>query len=277
MFEYVFMQRALLVGLVLGAVLSCIGLLIVMRRQSMIGDALSHSSLAGVALGLILGLNPLVGAVIICVVAALSIDFFGRRIGRYREMAIAIVMSTGIGLASVLSDFVRSASNFQSYLFGSIVAISAEDAWLTVILSILVLVIFFAKLEALFFSSYSERSARLAGINVPLTDFIFTLMTAIMVSLASRTVGALIVSSFMVIPAACAMQLAKSFRQTLLFSFLFSELFIFAGLTASFYLKLKPGGTFVLIALLVFLLILLFKSAAKSLKRAGQKGVSHGR
>lgn len=259
MFEFVFMQRALLVGLVLGAVLPCIGLIIVLKRQSMIGDALSHSSLAGIALGLMLGLNPLIGAVAICVIGALSIDYFRLRIGRYAEMAIAIVMSAGIGLASVLSDFVKSSANFHSYLFGSIVAISAEDMRLSVGLGILVLAVFLHRLQALFLISYSRRSARMAGVPVRLTELLFTLMTAVTISLASRTVGALIVSSFMVIPAACAMQIARSFRTTLLYSVLFSEFFIVSGLVLSFYFHLKPGGTFVLIAIGTFLLILIGK------------------
>lgn len=261
MFDFVFMQRALVVGLVLGAVLPCIGLIIVLRRQSMIGDALSHSSLAGIALGLMLGLNPLVGAVAICVVAALSIDYFRFRIGRYSEMAIAIVMSAGIGLASVLSDFVKSSANFHSYLFGSIVAISREDMILTVGLGLLVLALFLHRLPALFLISYSRRSARMSGIPVRITEFLFTLMTAVTVSLASRTVGALIVSSFMVIPAACAMQIARSFRATLIWSVLFSEFFIVSGLVLSFHFHLKPGGTFVLIAISTFLLILAGKRA----------------
>lgn len=255
MLQYVFMQRAFLVGGVLGAVLPCIGLIIVLRHQSMIGDALSHSSLAGVALGLLLGLDPTVGAMIACLCAVFSIERIRKKLGRYSEMAIAMVLSAGIGLASVLSDFVRSAANFQSYLFGSIVAVSQQEMFLTLGLGFLILILFFALQKSLFLISYSPRSALMAGIPVRKLEFLFSVMTALTVSIASRTVGALIVSSFMVIPAACAMQCTKSFRWTLALSILFSEFFILSGLTLSYYQNLKPGGAFVLVAVSTFIVV----------------------
>lgn len=259
MLEYVFMQRALLLGLVLGAVLPCIGLLIILRHQSMLGDALSHSSLAGVALGLVLGIEPLLGAVLACILGAFSIEAIKRRLGRYAEIALAIVMSAGIGLASILSDFASAPQGFHSYLFGSIVAVSAGETWLTVSLSLLVLLLFAANYEGLFLSAYSQRAARLAGIPVGLVDFLFTLMCALMISLASRTVGALIVSSFMVIPAASALLLEKSFKRTLATAVAISETVVLCGLFSAYYLNLKPGGTFVLFALLFFLAFVLLR------------------
>ena len=115
--EYDFMRRAFIVGILLAIIIPCIGIVVVLKRLSMISDALSHSSLAGVAAGLILGINPIVGAVITCVVSALSIEVIRKKIPRYSEMSIAIVMSAGIGLAGVLSGFVKSAANFNSFLF----------------------------------------------------------------------------------------------------------------------------------------------------------------
>ena len=123
-FNYGFMQRAFLVGLLLAAVIPCIGMVIVCKRLSMIGDALSHTSLAGVAAGLILGMNPVAAAALACITASLGIEIIRRKLPRYSEMSIAIVMSAGVGLAGVLSGFVKNAANFNSFLFGSIVAIS---------------------------------------------------------------------------------------------------------------------------------------------------------
>ncbi len=248
MLHYVFMQRALLTGIVLAITLPCIGLMVVLRKQAMIGDALSHNSLAGVACGLLLGINPLMGAVALSIISAFSIEYFRKKMRRYSDMAIAVVMSTGIGLASVLSDFVPAGSNFNSFLFGSIVAVSSTDVWFTICICAVVLVVFKFLYQALFLLAYSPQQARLSGINIALCEVIFTLLTALAISLAARIVGALVITSFMIIPIACAMQLCSSFRSTLISAICLSLFFVLCGLTIAFYVGLKPGGTFVLLS-----------------------------
>ncbi|MDE5966553.1 MAG: metal ABC transporter permease [Lachnospiraceae bacterium] len=259
MLQYAFMQRAFIVGILLAVIIPLIGVVVVLKRLSMIGDALSHTSLAGVALGLILGINPLVGAVVTCTVAAFSIEFIRKRIPKYAEISIAIIMSVGIGLASVLSGFVKSAADFNSFLFGSIVAITDGELWLVVIVSVLVILAFVLFYKELMYISFDEKSARLAGVPVRRINFLVTLLTAVTVSVAARSVGALIVSSLMVIPVACAMQLAGSYKQTVIYSVVFAVLFTVAGLTLSYYLSLKPGGTIVLIGVAVLLPLLAVK------------------
>jgi len=113
--------------------------------------------------------------------------------------------------------------------------------------------------KELFYIALDERAARLAGIPVGAINFIFTILTAVTVSVAARTVGALIVSSLMVVPVACAMQFGKSYKQTVVYSVLFAVIFTIAGLFLSYYLRLKPGGTIVLIGVLFFIVILLLK------------------
>lgn len=258
-FQYEFMRRAFIVGVLLSVIIPCIGIIVVLKRLSMIGDALSHTSLAGVAAGLIMGFNPILGAVISCVVAAMGIEFIRKKLPKYSEMSIAIIMSAGIGLAGVLSGFVKSAANFNSFLFGSIVAISNFETGLVIVVSCAVMVSFILLYKELFYIAYDERAARLAGIPVGIINFIFTILTAITVSVASRTVGALIISSLMVVPVACAMQFGKSYKQTVIYSILFAVLFTIIGLFVSYYLGLKPGGTIVLIGIIILILILIFK------------------
>lgn len=262
-FEYDFMRRAFLTGILLAVIVPCIGVVIVLRRLSMIGDALSHTSLAGVAIGLIAGFNPILGAICACLIASLGIEGIRKRIPKYSEISIAVVMSAGIGLAGVLSGFVQSAQSFDSFLFGSIVAISDFEMWLVVAVSVCVLVVFLLLYRELFFLAFDEQGARLAGVPVRAVNFVFTLLTAVTVSVAARTVGSLIVSSLMVVPVACAMQCAKSYRQTVLYSAGFGLLFTVSGLTAAYYAGLKPGGTIVLIGVFVLLLILGFKRVRK--------------
>ena len=257
--QYAFMQRAFIVGILLAIIIPCIGVIVVLKRLSMLGDALSHTSLAGVAAGLVFGVQPILSAMITSVAAALGIEAIRKRMPQYSEMSIAIVMSAGVGLAGVLSGFVSNTANFNSFLFGSIVAVSDFELTLVILVSISVLLTFILLYRELFYITLDERSARLAGVPVRAVNTIFTILTAVTVSIAARTVGALIVSSLMVVPVACAMQFAKSYKQTVLLSILFAVVFTISGLIISYYLTLKPGGTIVLIAVLSLVLILLGK------------------
>ena len=132
LFQYDFMRRAFLIGTLLAVIIPCIGITIVLKRLSMMGESLAHSSLAGVTLGMILGYNPTLCATIYCVLAALGIEFLRKRFPQYSEMSIAIILSAGIGLTALLSSFVSSQASFQSFLFGSIVAISDFEMGLVV-------------------------------------------------------------------------------------------------------------------------------------------------
>ena len=255
-FEYLFMQRAFVVGILLAAVVPCVGMVVVCKRLSMIGDALSHTSLAGVAAGLLLGVNPVAGAAAACVAASFGIEAIRRKLPRYSEMSISIIMSAGIGLAGVLSGFVKNSANFNSFLFGSIVAISDAEMISVIVVSVVVLALFLLLYKEL---SLDERSARLAGVPVGVVNFIFTIMIAVTVSVAARTVGALMVSSMMVVPVACAMQLGKNFKQTVWYAVGLNVLFMIIGLFAAFYLGLKPGGTIVLVGVAALLIIFIGK------------------
>ena len=256
--QYGFMQRAFLVGILLAVITPCIGITIVLKRMSMIGDALSHSSLAGVVLGLILGVNPVAGAVVMCIVAALGIEAIRKKIPRYSEVAISIVMSAGIGLAGVLSGFVENGASLNSFLFGSIVSISEGELALVVVISVLVLaaVLFF-------YSGFDENAARISGVSVRNINFLFTILTALTVSIASRTVGTLIVSSMLVVPVACGMQMAKSYKGTLICAIIVAVCTTIAGLFFSYYAGLKPGGMIVLLEVAWFVVVMTVKSFNK--------------
>ena len=264
-FQYAFMRRAFVVGILLAIIIPCIGVIVILKRLSMIGDALAHTSLAGVAGGLLMGINPVVGALVTSVAAALGIEAIRKKIPRFSELSIAITLSAGVGLAGVLSGLVKTPANFDSFLFGSIVSISDFEMWMVAAVSAVVLLVFLLLYRVLFFISMDERGAALAGVPAPVINVIFTVLTAVTVSVAGRTVGALIVSSLMVIPVACGMQFGKSFKKTVVLSVLFAVFFTIAGLLLSFYVDmtfrigLKPGATIVLLGTLVLVLILLGK------------------
>jgi zinc transport system permease protein len=157
----------------------------------------------------------------------------------------------------VLSGFVRNAANFNSFLFGSIVAISDFEMYLVGFVSLGVMAVFLLLYKELFFVALDERAARIAGVPVGAVNFIFTILTAVTVAVAARTVGALIVSSMMVVPVACAMQFGKSYRHTVILSVCFAVFFTLAGLTLAYYAHLKPGGTIVLAGVFCLALIMI--------------------
>ena len=266
MLSYSFMRRALLAGVLLGLVMPLIGVIVVLKRLSMIGDALSHASLAGVATGLIAGFNPVLGATAACAVASFAVEGIRRRFDDRAELAIAVVMSAGIGLAGVLSGFVPNAASFNSFLFGSIVTVSDAELWGVVGIAVAVLVACVALRRQLFLVTLDERAARLAGVRVRLIDALFVLMCALVVSVAARTVGALMVAGMMVVPVACALQLARSWRQTILVACCVGVMSSTAGLIVSFEVGLKPGGTIVLLAVALLVVIVLAKACAHGLR-----------
>lgn len=255
MFSYAFMQRALVAGVVIGAVIPLVGVTVVLKRLSMIGDALSHASLAGVAAGLIGGFNPVAGASVACVVAAFCIEGIRVRLQDRADLAIAVIMAAGVGLAGVLSGFVPNSSTFSSFLFGSIVTVDDAELYAVVAIGIAVAALCLVFFRELFWVTLDEGAARLAGVRVRAVNGAFILVCALAVSIAARTVGALIVSAMMTVPVACSLVVARSWRQTYAVACAVGVVCAVVGLVASYRFGLKPGGTIVLleVAVLVFL------------------------
>lgn len=263
-FQYDFMRRAFLAAAMIAVIAPCIGAPIVLKRLSSIGDATSHSALAGIALGLVLGINPILSAVIFSILAVLGIEALRKVFKFYGEIATVVVMSAGIGLTAVLSGFITNgSSNLNSFLFGSIVAISDFEMYLTIGLGIAVIAVSALLYKELFFVTFDEEAARLSGVPVGTINFVIMTLTAITVSVASRVVGALMISSLLVIPVAAAMTIAKSYKQTMVLSIIFAEIFTLAGLFISYYLDLRPGGTIVLLGV-IFLIIIMLVTKKKS-------------
>ena len=264
MFSYDFMRRAFAVIIVIAIIAPLIGMPIVMKRLSAIGDATSHSALAGITVGLISGVNPILGAVVFAVLAVLSIEGFRKAFSEFSEIATVVVMSAGIGLTAVLSGFVKSGSgNLNSFMFGSIVAVSDFELALTIGLSLVVIAVSLIFYREIFAITFDEEAAKIAGLPVKSVNFVLMLLTAVTVAIASRVVGALMISSLLVIPVAAAMMLGKSYKGTMVLSIVFAEIFSIAGLLLSYIFDLRPGGTIVLLGVAVLLVIMMFKGRSR--------------
>ncbi len=264
-FSYDFMIRAFIAAICISVIAPCIGQVIVLKRLSAIGDATSHSALAGIAAGLAFGFSPILGAIIFSVMAVFAVEGFRKAFSRYADIAPIVVLSAGVGLTALFTGFIRTkGANLNGYLFGSVVAVSKEEIYLTVALSAVVLIVLLMLYRELFYISFDEESAHLSKVAVGRVNFVFMIITALTVSVASRIVGALLVSSMMVIPVATAMTVAKSYKQTMIFSVFFALFFTIVGLFVSFYVKpgigdLKPSGTIILTGVITLVAVLLLK------------------
>lgn len=266
-FKYDFLLRAVIVSIALAVVIPCIAMIVVFKRLSMTGDALSHSSLAGVAIGLVFQFSPIVGSIVACLLAAIFIEIIRKRMKQYGDLAIALVMSTSVALAGIFTPFIKKATNLHSFLFGSIVAISDTEFYTILVISIIIFIVFILFYKELFYITYDDESARLAGVKVNIINMMFTFLTALTISIAARTVGTLIVSSFIVVPVACAMQVANSYKTTLIASIIFALLFSFIGLIIANIYPLGVGSTMVLSGIVILILIVLSKIIIKNIRR----------
>ncbi|KAF0825625.1 metal ABC transporter permease [Cytobacillus firmus] len=269
--QYEFLQNAFLTGMIIGIIAPLLGVFIVVRRLSLIADALSHVTLAGIAASLLLekkfiglsGLNPLYMGMAFSVAGSLFIEKLRAVYKHYQELAIPIILSGGIGLGVI---FISLADGFNtdlfSYLFGSVSAVSRLDLWTILIISVIVIALVVLLYKELFLLSFDEDHAKASGIAAKSVHFIFIVMVALVIAASMRIVGILLVSSLMTLPVAASIRIAKGFKQTIFLSMLFGEISVLGGLTISYYIDLAPGGTIVMIAVLILIATILLKKLA---------------
>ena len=266
MFRYEFMIIAFIAAMLLGAIFPLLGSTAVYKRLSSSGDALAHSSLAGVAIGLVAGINPLWISILACVVSFLIIGFLRKKFSKYAEIGVVVVLSAGIATAGILSSYTTSA-NLDSYLFGSILLLSYEELYAVIGLLVFTLafvIIFYRRMLHLL---YSEAEARVASIHVNLLDLIHSLLFSLAVAIGAKAVGSLIVSSMLVLPVASAMLFKRGYRFTLIAATIISMLTMGLGITLSYYLDLKPGATSVAVAVAILVLLLGYRGVLRLMLR----------
>ncbi len=244
--QYGFMQRAFLAGVMIATVAPIIGVFLVLRHLSLIADTLSHVALAGVAVGLLLGVDPLGGALAIALLGAIGIERL-RVSGRlFGEAALAIFLSGGLAVAVVLMSLGRGFNvDLFSYLFGAITTVAPRDLAVILILSVVVLGTVTLFYKELFAITFYEEGARVQGLPVDSLGLLLTVLVAVTVVVAMRIVGILLTSALIVIPAVTAFRVARSFRNTLWIAVASALVAVLVGMTASFYLNIAAGGAIV--------------------------------
>ncbi|EES48930.1 metal ABC transporter permease [Clostridium botulinum] len=260
MFELSFMQNAFMAGIIVAILCPFIGLFIVLRRNSMIGDTLSHSSFAGVAIGLVIGTNPIITAFLFTSLCAIIIEFLRDYYKKYSELVMSIVLTLSLGIAIILVSSGKAVAKVDSFLFGSILTVTRSDILLIALIGTVCIILLLIIYNKLIYVTFDESGAKTVGINVKLINYIFTLLVGATISLSIQIMGILVVSSIMVVPVATAMQLKKGFNKTLIFSIIFGLIDVILGLVLSYYLNSAPGGTIALTSVIMLVLTLIFTS-----------------
>jgi len=260
LFQYSFAIRGLEAGIIIGLIAPLIGMFLVLRRYSLIADTLAHVSLAGIAIGFLLQINPIVTAIASTVLSSVVIERL--RISRrvYGESALAIFLSGSLALAVVLISLAHGFNvGLLNYLFGSIVTVKQTDLYIIGGLGAVVAALLFLFYKELVYITFDEESAQVSGIPTRAINTLLIVLAALTVSLSIPIVGVLLISALMVIPVVTALQFRQSFGKTIVVAELVSLFSVIVGIAASFYFNLSTGGTIVLVSLVLFALSLGFR------------------
>jgi manganese/iron transport system permease protein len=248
-----FMQRAFVVALVVGALCSSMGTYVVLRKLSFIGDGLAHASFAGIAIAYLRGANFYAGAAVATIVTALGIGFVHRRGKVSLDTSIGVLFTGAFALGVFLmSRAPRATVDLQSFLFGSILGVSAYDVAMVVGLGLAVALAVAALWRPLLYTSFDPIVAQAAGIRAGFLDYALLVLIAVTIIVSLQAVGIVLVAALLVTPAAAASQLTKRFVPMMALSCGFGVFSSVGGLYASYELHASSGATIVLLATLVF-------------------------
>ncbi|MGA8913739.1 MAG: metal ABC transporter permease [Nitrososphaeraceae archaeon] len=262
--QYGFMQRALVSGVAVAITCSVVGLFLVLRRQSLFADALSHMAFGGIAIGLFANLYPIWTAFIVSIFAALGITKLRESTKIPPDSAVAVLLSAGLAVGVILIGLAGGFTlDLYSFLFGSILLVSMQDQEIILVASVLILSILYFIYRELVYIAFDEEQAQVSGINVSRLNYIFIVLASIVVITSIRLVGVLLISSLIVIPNITAMMFGKGFKKTVMISVSIGILSVLTGIVISYVMNLAPGGTIVLVSVTVFLAAIITRDLNK--------------
>lgn len=263
------MQRGLMVAVLVGISAPVMGTYLVQRRLALLGDGIGHVALTGVAMGWLAGsaagLTPhdllaVPGAVIAAVIGAVLIELVREKGKTSGDVALALLFYGGIAGGVLLIGLAGgTAANLTGYLFGSISTVTALDVWLTAALAVLILGIGLGLRPALFALSHDEEFARATGLPIRALNILVAVLAALTVSVSMRVVGVLLVSALMIVPVAIAQLTARSFRATMTTAMAVGAVVCVTGLSITYFHRLSPGATIVVLAIGVYALVALVR------------------
>ncbi|MBN6203022.1 metal ABC transporter permease [Staphylococcus saprophyticus] len=270
-----FMRYSLISGILIGLIAPLIGAFIVVRRLSLIADALSHVTLGGISFGMFIitvipafvFINPMWFGILFAIIGALLIENLRTSYSNYQEIAIPIIMSAGIALSAI---FISLADGFNQeivgLLFGSISAVTLSDLSTIIVIVVIVLIFIFSFYKELFILSFDEEYSKVIGIPKWI-QFLFIIIVAMVISASMRVVGILLVSALITLPVAVSMRITKGFKQLIILSVIIGEFSVIAGLVLAFYMNISPGGVIVVLLVLILAITMMYQRLkVKSIK-----------
>ncbi|MCX5125679.1 metal ABC transporter permease [Streptomyces sp. NBC_00193] len=255
--DYAFMQRALIAAALVGITAPAIGTYLVQRRQAVMGDGIGHVAMTGVALGFLLNTSPVWMATLVAVIGAVGMELIRSRGKTSGDIALAMLFYGGLAGGVMIINLAPggSTANLTSYLFGSITTVSAEDITAVVVLALFVVAVTLGLRRQLFAVCQDEEFARVTGLPVRFLNLLMAVTAAVTVTVAMRIVGLLLVSAMMVIPVAAAQRVTRGFTATLTVAMVIGVLVSLSGTAATYYIDAPSGGTIVLLAIAVFMVM----------------------
>jgi zinc transport system permease protein len=258
--DFRFMHRAILVGLCIGVMAPLVGTFLVHRQLALIGDALAHTAFAGVAVGLFLnavlelGVSPYLTAVVVSMLAALAIELISEVTDAYNDVSMAIVLSTGFALGTVLISVNAGglAVGVNQYLFGNLSTVSAENAAILLVLFAVIVGTVAVTRNQLLYVTFDETAAEVAGLSVSWYNRVMVMLTALVVVGAMQIMGVILVAAMLVVPVAGAAQVARSFTESLVIAVVLAELAVLIGIGIAYYGGATAGGVIVLVAVSIY-------------------------
>ncbi|SCE86363.1 zinc transport system permease protein [Micromonospora viridifaciens] len=270
LFQYPYMQRALLAALIIGLAAPALGIYLVQRRLTLIGDGIGHVALTGVGLGLLLNRSPVLVAILVAAVGAVAVELVRARGRTSGDLALALLFYGGIAGGVMLVGLSNSNSaKLNAYLFGSLTTIPPEDMIVIAVLGVAILVAMLALRPALFAVCHDEEYARVSGLPVRTLNLLIAVTTAVTVTIAMRAVGVLLISALMVVPVAAAQQVARGFRSTMATAMLIGLLAAGSGVWVAANANTAPGASVVLMAIAAFVVVAALGAAWRALRRRG--------
>ena len=257
-FEYDFMQRAFIAGMIVAVIASIGGSFVVLKRYSLIAETLAHSALVGVAIGLVAGVSPIAVAVGFALISAWSIEYLRSYFNIYSDSILAIFLSGSLALAILIVSLAGAFNtSLFGYLFGSILSVSTEELWVMGGAGMVALLLLLGFYKEFYFIAFDEEVAQVSGIKVVFFNFLLITIVAVIVALSIRVVGTLLIGALMVIPTVSALQYRKGFAVTIWLALCFSLVAVIAGMFLSYYFALPSGAIIVICILLIFIISLL--------------------
>ncbi|MGN1098668.1 MAG: metal ABC transporter permease [Clostridia bacterium] len=253
MFSYGFITRAFIVGALVSLCAALLGVSLVLKRYSMIGDGLSHVSFGAMSIAAALNLAPLAVSVPIVLLAAFFLLRLSENSKLRGDAAIAVVSSSALAVGIIVTSLTTGMNtDVCNYMFGSILAMTKSDVVLSVVLSILVLIVFVLFYNKIFAVTFDESFSRATGVRAGLYNTVIALLTAVTIVIGMRIMGALLISSLVIFPALSSMRICRCFRNVVICSAVISLVCFFAGMLASYAFETPVGASVVVINLAVF-------------------------